>query len=168
MFLGIHCSVRGGYVAAVEEARVLGLSAMQMLPYRRHHVPDQSDFAAFRSARRGAGIERLLVHSRYLPALATTDEPRRRNSVEHLKRELAMAAALEADAYVLHIGAYAPGSSFDEAARLFARGLAEARSAARLPLYIENVPGGGRRIGGTPEELRALLAAAREAWPETW
>lgn len=168
MHLGIHCSVRGGYLAAVEEARALGLRAMQMLPYRRHHDPGPADFAEFRRARRDAGIERLLVHSRYLPALATTDEPRRRHSAEHLKRELAMAQELEADAYVLHVGAYAPGSSFDEGARLFARSLAEARAAARLPVYIENVPGGGRRVGATPEELRALLAVSRDAWPETF
>lgn len=159
--------MRNGYLAAVAEAGGLGLRAMQMLPYRRHHQPQDADFAEFRAARRAAGIERLLVHSRYLPALATSDEPRRGNTVRHLVRELAMARKLAADAYVLHVGAYAPGSDFAAGLALFRRSLAEARGeAGALPLYIENVPGGGRRMGATARELGELLAAARSVWPE--
>jgi deoxyribonuclease-4 len=167
VFLGIHCSVRAGYLPALSEAGALGVTAMQMLPYRRHHEPSLEEFSAFRRARAGSSVARLLIHSRYLPALAASDLRRRNGSVFHLVREIGYARALAADAFVLHIGAFSPGSSFEEGLLLFCRSLSEARErTGGFPLLLENVAGGGRRMGGGVRELARILEAAQGAWPE--
>jgi deoxyribonuclease-4 len=161
LILGIHCSVYQGFSAALERAADLGCEAMQMLPYRRHHPPSPADCAVFRTALSKTTVKRLLIHSRFVPNLASADEARRRRSAAHLTAELKLAAALGGEAYVLHGGAYSAGSSFDEGLDLFSRSvaaaLAEAPGAPRI--LLENVPGGGRRMGGTLEELARLMKA---------
>lgn len=168
MFLGVHCSIRHGFGPALEEARALGCDAMQIFPYRRHAPPTAEELAAFRRARAASPVKRLLIHSRYLPTLGSSDERRRRASVEHLRRELALSAGLGADAFVFHAGAYSPGSSAEEGLALCVRSFKEAAEGleAGPALLIENVAGGGRRMGGTPGEVRELVQGLRQAWPE--
>lgn len=153
MILGLHLPVRAGYQAALAAARRHGLPAFQILAYPRHHEPSPEELAAFKAAK----TERLLVHSRFVPSLASADPERRARSVRHLRRELELAAALGAEAYVLHAGAYSPGEDADGGARLFAESVKAAGGAVRL--LLENVPGGGRRMGGTLEELARLRDA---------
>lgn len=159
MILGIHCSVRAGFSAALAEAEALGCAAFQILPYRRHHPPTSDELAGFKAAARG---RRVLVHSRFVPNLMSADPARRRRSAEHLASELRLAAALGGEAYVLHAGAYSPGSDIEEALGCFRESLTFAlRAAGRAPpLLVENIPGGGRRVGGTLEELARLRDTA--------
>lgn len=161
MILGVHASVRRGYMPALEEARALGCRALQILPYPRHHDPSPEELAAFAAARRPAGVESLLVHSRFVPSLASSDAARRERSVKHLARELSLCAALGGDAFVLHAGAYSPDSDLDAGVRLFAESVWKAASSAawRGVLLLENVPGGGRRMGGRLDELARLQDA---------
>ncbi len=158
MILGLHCDVRRGYEAALRCAEELGCEAMQILTYRRHHEPDEAEFAAFREAFEKSSVERLVLHVRYLPALASENQERYRRSIELLVRELLFARALGGDCLVLHIGAYSPGSSVERGMALFSEGVREAldRAAIEVPLVVENVPGGGRRLGGSLEELSDL------------
>ncbi len=160
MILGIHASVRRGFSAALEEAESLGCAAMQMLPYPRHQEPSPESLAQFRAARERGCVRRLLIHSRFVPSLASAEESRRARSVSHLEKELRLAEALGGEAYVLHAGAYSPDSDKTEGIRLFVDsvGLAWRRSGAKVPILLENVPGGGRRLGGSLEELAELLA----------
>ncbi|MBI3299092.1 MAG: TIM barrel protein [Elusimicrobia bacterium] len=175
MKIGLHVGIRQGPLAALNRARELGLEAMQVLPYRRlpareeaadgfrWEAPDPEEAAAFRAAR-AAGGPRLAAHVRYLPFLAGADDIRREASVVLLSRELRFSTLLGAEQLVLHLGAYSPGSSPAEGLRHFVDGAVEAlrRAGGGPPLVVENVPGGGRRMGGTLEELaafRELLAA---------
>lgn len=160
MILGIHCPMLKGALGALEHARSLRCRAMQMLPYRRHQDPAEEDFTGFREARARSGVSRLLVHSRFVPALGSCDEARRERSVSHLARELELAARWGAEAYVLHAGAYSPGASPEQGLRLVAESIrrAQRRAEKTVPVWLENVPGGGRRLGGRLEELRDLLA----------
>lgn len=157
MIIGLHCPIREGLSAALEHARSLQIKVMQMLPYRRHHESTEAEMSAFRAQREAAGI-RLLVHSRFVPSLACADEARRLNSVKLLAQELRLAAALGGEGYILHGGAYSEGGTLEEGIRLFGASVRQAASQAqcRLPILIENVPGGGRRMGGTLEELARL------------
>ncbi|HEX4047653.1 MAG TPA: deoxyribonuclease IV [Elusimicrobiota bacterium] len=163
MILGIHASVARGLVRALEEADVLGCAALQILPYRRHHPPSVEELAAFRAARAKSGVRVLLVHSRFAPSLASSDPARRVRSVEHLAEELRLCSALGGEAYVLHAGAYSPGSDADSGIKLFAGSVRGAVEASSFPgtVLLENVPGGGRRMGGSLEELARLLDAVR-------
>jgi deoxyribonuclease IV len=149
-----------GYDAALAHAREHGCAAMQMLPYRRHHDPTPDETASFKRKREQANI-RLVAHSRFVPSLASSDEPRRARSVALLRRELELSAALGAEAYILHAGAYSPGSTAEDGIKLCSESIAAAGPS--LPVLIENVPGGGRRLGGTLEELDALIRGARRA-----
>lgn len=112
-------------------------------------------------------VKRLFIHSRFVPNLASADPARRERSVVHLANELKLAAALGGEAYVLHGGAYSVGSTFDEGLKFFAQSLANAAAAScvRVPILLENVPGGGRRMGGTLEELVRLVEASAPSCP---
>ena len=163
MILGIHASVAGGFLRTLEEAKALRCEALQILPYRRHHAPTDAELADFRAARAASGVRTLLIHSRFVPSLASSDEKRRLRSVEHLAQELRLSSALGGEMYVLHAGAYSPDS--DEAAgiKLFADSVRRAVGESAFPgrIVLENVPGGGRRMGGTFEELARLLDAVK-------
>ena len=59
MLLGMHASVRRGFLPALEEALVLGCRALQILPYARHREPTPEELAAFREARRASTVSAL-------------------------------------------------------------------------------------------------------------
>lgn len=159
MILGLHGSIRRGYLGALDEARAHGVRAVQTFCYNRHEDPSDEVLHAFRDAREGSSIGHHAVHARYLPALASSDADARARSVELLTRELRLSTALGADAFILHAGAYSPGAERAEGAALFTRSVREAWDAGdfTLRVLIENVPGGGRRLGGPLEEVAGML-----------
>lgn len=168
MRLGVHGSVRAGYLSPLNEAVELGCESLQILPYARHQPnPDKELLSSFAAARSAAKLQSLLVHSRFVPSLASSDGDRRARSVQHLSHELELTAALGGDAFVIHGGAYSPDSSLEAGVRLFAESviMAVQRSSSRTPLLLENVPGGGRRMGGSLEELARLHDALKPSIP---
>lgn len=167
MILGLHCGVRAGFAAALERATSLGCRSMQMLPYRRGTVHEESEISAFRRARGKTLVGSLLIHSRYVPSLGSSDETRRARSIGHLAHELRLTAALGGDAYVLHAGAYSEGVDRAVGLARVASAIVEAvvRAETSVPILLENVPGGGRRLGGTLEELASLLEPLRKVQP---
>lgn len=168
MILGIHASVARGHLRALEEAKSLDCAALQILPYRRHVAPTEEDLAAFRAARPASGVKILLVHSRFVPSLASSDETRRARSIAHLAEELRLCAALDGDAYVLHAGAYSPEADAETGIKLFSESVRRAALSSSYAgaLYLENVPGGGRRMGGSFEELARLQDAVKPFVPK--
>ncbi len=168
MILGIHASVARGFLRTLEEARTLDCAALQILPYRRHHPPSNDELAVFRAAREQSGVRVLLVHSRFVPSLASSDETRRSRSIAHLAEELRLSAALGGEAYVLHAGAYSPDSDAEAGIKLFAESIRRAAlsSAYSGALLIENVPGGGRRMGGSLEELARIQDVLKPSVPK--
>lgn len=167
MKLGVHASVRGGYAAALADAQALGCESLQILPYRRHAKPSEEELSSFAAARSAAKLQ-MLVHSRFVPSLASSDSVRRNRSIEHLANELILTTALGGDAYVIHGGAYSPDSSLEAGVGLFAQSviMAVQQSACRTPLLLENVPGGGRRMGGSLEDLARLQDALKPSLPD--
>ncbi|MDE2142264.1 MAG: deoxyribonuclease IV [Elusimicrobia bacterium] len=163
MILGIHASVRRGHLRALDEASELSCAALQVLPYPRHVAPTDADLAAFRAARAASNVRVLLVHSRFVPSLASSDEMRRSRSVAHLAEELRLCAGLGGDAYVIHAGAYSPDSDAEKGTHLFSDSVRRSveKSFFRGTLLLENVPGGGRRMGGSLEELTRLQDAVK-------
>lgn len=175
MLLGLHCSIRPGYLAALEEAEALGCEALQIFAYRRHEEPTLDGMRAFRRARLGTRVRRLLVHARYVPFLAFSDPSRQARSVELLARELSLAGHLGAEDFILHGGVYSIGAGPEEGLRRFVEGALRAverasESGSRLRLLLENVPGGNRRLGGSLEELARMVEGIASAlnpldWP---
>ncbi|OGR88486.1 MAG: hypothetical protein A3J74_07575 [Elusimicrobia bacterium RIFCSPHIGHO2_02_FULL_57_9] len=169
MILGIHCALGRGFDAALQEAVSLGCQVMQMLPYRRHHDPDDGELARFKQKFSRSPLARLLIHSRFVPSLASSDPLRRGRSAALLSRELVLASKLGASAFILHAGAYSPGGNLTEGIGLAVESIIRSydRSQSLVPLYLENVPGGGRRIGGKLEELADMLESLDRRLPQT-
>lgn len=163
MILGVHASVRQGHVRALDEAAALSCAALQVLPYPRHHAPTLEELASFRAARAASGVRNLLVHSRFVPSLASSSAERRARSVAHLAEELRLCAELGGDAYVLHAGAYSEDADAAKGIAFFSESVRRAAETAGFggALLLENVPGGGRRMGGSLEELARLQDAVR-------
>ena len=70
-----------------------------------------------------------------------------------------------AEALILHAGAYSEAGDRQEGLRLAATSIIEAleRCGEGLPVYVENVPGGGRRLGGTLEDVAFLIESVQRA-----
>jgi deoxyribonuclease-4 len=164
LILGLHCSIREGFDRALSYAESLKAEALQVLPYRRHSDPEEEDYAGFVRSFDSTSIRRLYVHSRFVPNLALSEKNKRGNSVAHLSHEIGLAARLEADAFILHLGAYSESDSSSSGIVLAARSIAQACQDAEkeVPICVENVPGGGRRLGGTLEELADLAEALKK------
>ncbi|MBI4349522.1 MAG: deoxyribonuclease IV [Elusimicrobia bacterium] len=159
MTLGIHASIRAGYPAALETARALGCRALQIFGYRRHHEPSPEELSGFREGARAHGL-RVIAHTRYVPFLGSRDAERHGHSVSLLRRELELAAALGAEGLILHAGAYAVGEDREKGLARVAEGVLRSLAAggSTVPVVLENVPGGGRRLGGPLEDLAELGA----------
>ncbi len=146
---------------ALRYAESLKAQALQILPYRRHVDPEEEDYAGFARQLQNSCVKKIYVHSRFVPNLALRDEKKRLSSSARLSRELSLAARLQAEAFILHLGAYSEGESALSGISLVARSISEAYREAEktIPLCVENVPGGGRRLGGTLEELASFAEA---------
>ena len=156
MILGLHASIRAGYGAALETARLHDVGALQIFGYRRHHEPTAEELATFRERAAGLGL-RVVAHARYVPFLGSADEERHLHSARLLQRELRLAKALGAEGLILHAGAYAPEDDRARGLARVAEGILRAvEEVEPVPLILENVPGGGRRLGGPLEELAEL------------
>jgi deoxyribonuclease IV len=158
MRIGVHVRVSGGYAKAVEYAKSLGCTAIQVFSSnpRSYRVGklDVQALEAFAQLRAQAGIDPCVVHTPYLINLASDDPKVRSGSLGLLRADLASAAA-GGMAYVnTHLGSYgtrersqgfaAICSALEEVLEAIAPG---------VTLVLENSAGAGNLAGGTLEEL---------------
>lgn len=172
MLLGAHFSIRRSLCDGLAQAQALGCEALQIFGYRRHEFYFDAGLDAakreaiaqeikeFRKALPASGVRFVAVHSRSLALLAVENGRRRQQIMKRFREELVLAQMLKADAYIFHPGPYLPYMDVQEGLALAAKNLAEVAGAALpdgLKILMENVPGGGRRLGATPEEWHKLL-----------
>lgn len=164
MRLGVHTSVRRGFAAAAETAAALGCGTLQIFTQSPSDgsipkVFDDAEYVAFRDARRRHGLAPVVIHTPYLPNLCTSDEAMYRRSIRALKDDLVRAEKLGGEFLVIHPGSYSPGETLetglDRIAAALREGLDAVAGTARV--LIENMAGGGRRIGGPFRELGEIL-----------
>ncbi len=169
MRFGVHVSVAGGLGKSLPRARDLGCETFQIFignprgwAVRRI---DPGTAAAFREARREAGIGPLVVHQTYLPNLASPVEADWRRSLAAFLWQYQDAAAIGAEFYVLHPGSAREGSR-TRAVRRVAEALTQGLKTVRKGpvLCLENTAGGGAQLGSDPGELADI--AARVDIPE--
>jgi len=165
--LGAHLPLGAGMVKAVERARDIGANTLQVFSdnpsaWRRRTEPP-AELPAFRHALDAGDVRPLAVHAMYLINLASPDEELWRRSVETLGAEL-RAGAVYGAAYVnVHLGSHR-GSGSEAGIRRIGRGVADALAEAPADpdapiLVLENSAGGGDGLGGTVDELEAILEA---------
>src|SRR5437879_5447866 len=109
--IGIHTSIAGSYLNALESARKLGCNALQIFSSSPRmwqggsaRVPDV-DAQAFRARREELRLGPLVIHANYLINLASAQRMLQTRSIQAFHDEIVRAMALGADFLVVHPGA---------------------------------------------------------------
>lgn len=163
--VGAHLPLGGGMVKAVARATAIGATCLQVFAdnpsaWKRRAVPP-ADLPAFRERLVAEDVLPLAVHGPYLLNLAAPDEVIWGRTVETLVTELLTAAAYGAAFLNVHIGSHrgaGTAAGIDRIGAAVSRALGEVAPSAGGPLLVlENSAGGGDGLGGTPDELSAIL-----------
>jgi deoxyribonuclease-4 len=169
--LGIHTSIAGSYLNALESARKLGANALQIFSASPRmwqggvtRIADV-DAAAFRAKRAELGLGPLVIHANYLINLASAQQMLRVRSIQAFHDELVRGVALGADFLVVHPGACGEC----EMSQAIANVIESVKQASRrnplgnLRILIENTAGMGTAVGSRLEELAEILHGLKDA-----
>jgi deoxyribonuclease-4 len=160
--LGAHVSAAGGVENAPMRARQIGTHCLQLFTKQpgRWAEPriDEVSRDAFLASRREHAITAAASHDAYLINLASPDPVLRERSYHSFRNELQRCVALGLDFLVSHPGHATDGdfaSGVDRNAEGLGRALEEAPGVTRV--LLELTAGGGRSLGGSFEELAAII-----------
>jgi deoxyribonuclease IV len=168
--IGIHTSIAGSYVNALEAARKLGCNALQIFsasPRMWQGGPAriaEADAAAFRARREELRLGPLVVHANYLINLAATQPMLRTRSIQAFQDEIVRALALGADFLVVHPGSRGEASTHQAIGTIVESVKQATRRVTLGPLQIllENTAGMGTAVGARLEELGEIVAGLKE------
>jgi len=164
--IGIHTSIAGSYLNALESARKLGCNALQvfsasprMWAQGASRIPD-TDAVAFRARRTELGLGPLVIHANYLINLAASQPMLRTRSIQAFHDELVRGIALGADFLVVHPGARGENTSQRAVATIIesVKQAAKRVPVGTLRILIENTAGMGTAVGSSLEEVADLVA----------
>jgi deoxyribonuclease IV len=168
--IGIHTSIAGSYLNALESARKLGCNALQIFSASPRmwaggptRIPE-TDAAAFRARRAGLGLGPLVIHANYLINLAAQQPMLRTRSIQAFHDELVRGISLGADFLVVHPGSRGENTS----ERAIATVIESFKQAAkRVPLgnlriLVENTAGMGTAVGSSLEEVSDIVGGLAE------
>src|ERR1700720_2886182 len=168
--IGIHASIAGSYLNALESARKLGCNALQIFSSSPRmwqggpaRIPEV-DAAAFRARRAELGLGPLVIHANYLINLAAAQPMLRTRSIQAFHDELVRGAALGADFLVVHPGSRGeatPEQSVVTVIESLKQG-SKRLSLGNLRILIENTAGMGAAVGARLEELADILAGLKD------
>lgn len=168
--IGIHTSIAGSYLNALESARKLGCNALQIFSASPRmwrggpsRIPD-SDAAAFRARRSELGFGPLVVHANYLINLAAQQPMLRTRSIQAFHDEIVRGVQLGADFIVVHPGSRGESTSHGAIATIIE---SIKQAAKRVPLgnlriLIENTAGMGSAVGSSLEEVAEIVGSLAE------
>ncbi len=168
--IGIHTSIAGSYLNALESARKLGCNALQIFsasPRMWQGGPSripESDAAAFRARRTELALGPLVIHANYLINLAAQQPMLRTRSIQAFHDEIVRGVQLGADFIVVHPGSRGEGKPQHAIATIVE---SVKQAAKRVPLghlriLIENTAGMGSAVGSSLEEVADLVAGLAE------
>lgn len=162
MRIGVHVRVGKGYADAIEYAKRVKCTAVQIFSsnprsYRTSPI-NRPALQAFKAAREEAGIDPCVIHTPYLINLASDDPKIAAGSLNLLKNDLAAAEAGGIRFVNTHLGSYGKrdrNEGFVGACRLLEAALENI--APGVNLVMENSAGAGSLCGGTLEELGRFI-----------
>src|SRR5271165_1387078 len=164
--IGIHTSIAGSYLNALESARKLGCNALQIFSASPRmwqggsaRIPEV-DAQAFRTRRAELGLGPLVVHANYLINLAAAQPMLRTRSIQAFHDEIVRAVALGADFLVIHPGAKGESTPEQAVSTIIESVKQSCRRAplGGLQILIENTAGMGTAVGARLEEVAEILA----------
>jgi deoxyribonuclease IV len=163
--IGIHASISGSYLRALESVRKLGCNALQIFSASPRmwaggpsRIPE-ADAAAFRARREELGLGPLVIHANYLINLAATQPMLRTRSIQAFHDEIVRGIALGADFLVVHPGARGE-AKIESAIATILNSVKEAVRRVQLGglrILIENTAGMGSAIGSRLEEVASIV-----------
>ena len=170
MRIGIHTSIVGSYLNALESARRLGCNALQIFSASPRmwqgggsaRIPDV-DAQAFRARRDELQLGPLAIHANYLINLASEQPMLRTRSIQAFHDEIVRALALGADFLVVHPGSRGE-SSMGQAISTIIESVKQSTKRApmsALRILIENTAGMGKAVGARLEEVGEILQGLR-------
>jgi deoxyribonuclease-4 len=167
--IGIHTSIAGSYLNALESARKLGCNALQIFSASPRmwqggsaRIPEV-DAQAFRTRRDELRLGPLVIHANYLINLASEQRMLQTRSIQAFHDEIVRARALGADFLVVHPGARGEATA-GQAISTIVESVKQASKRAPmggLRILIENTAGMGSAVGARLEEVGEILAGLR-------
>ena len=164
--IGIHTSIAGSYLNALESARKLGCNALQIFSASPRMWQGGSariaepDGQAFRARREELRLGPLVIHANYLINLAAVQPMLRTRSIQAFHDEIVRALALGADFLVVHPGARGESTPSQAISTIIESVKQAARRAplGGLQILIENTAGMGTAVGSRLEDVADILA----------
>jgi len=163
--IGIHTSIAGSYVNALESAKKLGANALQIFSASPRmwqgasvRIP-ASDAKTFRTRREELGLGPLVIHANYLVNLAATQPMLWTRSIQAFHEELVRGVGLGADYLVVHPGARGE-AAVEKAIATIIESVKQASKRVpmgKMRILIENTAGMGTAVGSRLEEVAAIL-----------
>ena len=167
--IGIHTSIAGSYLNALESARKLGCNALQIFSASPRmwqggsaRIPEV-DAHAFRARRDELRLGPLVIHANYLINLASEQRMLQTRSIQAFHDEIVRAMALGADFLVVHPGSRGE-ARIEQAISTIVESVKQASKRAPmggLRILIENTAGMGTAVGARLEEVGEILAGLR-------
>jgi deoxyribonuclease IV len=168
--LGIHTSIAGNYLNALESAKKLGANALQIFSASPRmwqggvtRIPE-AEAAAFRAKRVEYGLGPLVIHANYLINLASAQQMLRVRSIQAFHDELVRGVALGADFLVVHPGACGECTMPSAISNVIesVKQASRRNPLGHLTILIENTAGMGSAVGSRLEELSEILAGLQD------
>ena len=163
--IGIHASIAGSYLNALESARKLGCNALQIFSSSPRmwqggpaRIPE-ADASAFRARRAELGLGPLVIHANYLINLAAVQPMLQTRSIQAFQDELVRGVALGADFLVVHPGSRGDATP-EQAVRTVVESVKQGSKRVQLGnlrILIENTAGMGSAVASRLEELAEIL-----------
>ena len=163
LYIGCHLSASDGNLAMVRTAQKLGGNTFAYFTRNprgsKAKKEDPADNAAAAAAMKEAGFGKLVAHAAYTMNLCTAEPSARAFAAEVLCDDVRRVAGMPGNFYNLH-----PGSHVGQGAETGIRQISDALIKALEPGYdvtvlLETMVGKGSEMGGSFEQLRAMLDA---------
>jgi len=166
--LGAHMSIAGGVDMAIERARSINCTAMQMFVknnmqwFARPLTRDE--IARFRGHQQRSELLSIFAHANYLINLAATNGQFHANSIRSVSEELVRADQLELPFLVLHPGAHL-GAGEESGLEKIVKSIDCILSSLpkiKTRIALETTAGQGSCLGNKFEHLAYIISRVRE------
>ncbi|MDD5710650.1 MAG: deoxyribonuclease IV [Candidatus Colwellbacteria bacterium] len=161
--LGAHVSAAGGLSRAIKNAEELGTTEVIQIfgasPRQwRTKLPSRADVKEYKETLKKSNVRSVYLHAAYLVNLAAADPHLYEKSVENLSAHLKITELIGAQGLVFHLGSDTDPDRSSALDRVIGGIKIVLKNVpGRSRLLMENSSGGGRKVGGSPEEIGKLL-----------